>query len=124
MIGLFSKFLPRIPARWCWSFQFALGWMAVSGLHNLRLTNNTLICLCLIQTFDLLWHNWNLIPTRPYSELYNRPSLAFRGSLARFLEENLGQDRVSGLPYPLFTGHINELRTLGYCGGMQLKLMP
>lgn len=123
MIGLFSKFLPRIAARWCFSFQFALGWMALSGLSNLHLSNKLLVCLCLIQAFDLLWHNWSLIPTSPYSELYNKPSRAFNTPLTRYLEANLGDARVSGLPYPLFTGHINRLKTIGYCGGMQLKLM-
>ena len=123
MIGLLSNHLPRIPARWCWSFQFALGWMALSGLNNLHLANNVIVCLILIQTFDLLWHNWDLIPTRPFSELYQKPSKAFNTPLTRYLEANLGDNRVSGLPYPLFTGHINRLKTLGYSGGMQLKLM-
>ena len=123
MIGLFSKHLPRIPARWCFSFQFAIGWMAVSGLNNLHLTERALACLIVIQAFDLIWHNASLIPTSPYSELYQRPSRAFNTPLTRYLEANLGNYRVSGLPYPLFTGHINKFKTIGYCGGMQLKLM-
>lgn len=124
MIGMFSKFLPRIPARWCWSFQFAIGWMAISGLNNLHLTERALVCLIVIQAFDLIWHNADLIPTSPYSELYNKPSFAFNTKLTRYLEAaNLGDYRVSGLPFPLFTGHINRFKTLGYSGGMQLKLM-
>lgn len=123
MIGLFSEKLPRIPARWCWSFQFAIGWMAVNGLSNLHLTERALACLCVVQAFDLIWRNADLIPTLPYSELYQRPSRAFSSPLTRFLEANLGDCRVSGLPYPIFTGHINKLKTLGYSGGMQLKLM-
>lgn len=123
MIGLFSDKLPRIPARWCFTFQFAIGWMAVIGLTNLHLTEKALICLIVIQIFDLIWHNSDLIPTLPYSELYNKPSRAFSSPLVKYLEANLGEDRVSGLPYPLFTGHINKFKTLGYSGGMQLKLM-
>lgn len=123
MIGLFSKHLPRIPARWCFSFQFAIGWMAVSGLNNLHLTERVLVCLIVIQAFDLIWNNAQLIPTLPYSELYQKPSRAFNTPLTHYLEANLGDYRVSGLPYPLFTGHINRFKTIGYCGGMQLKLM-
>ena len=123
MIGLLSKFLPRIPARWCFTFQFAIGWCAINGLNNLNLAKNVLISVILVQIYDVLWHNSDLIPTLPYSELYNKPSRAFNKPLTRFLEANLGDSKVSGLPYPLFTGHINRLRTLGYSGGMQLKLM-
>lgn len=121
MLGAFSRFFPRIPARWCFSFQFALGWCAVSGLINLHLTERVLAGLCLVQAFDLIWNNADLIPTSPYSELYNKPSRAFNTRLTRYLQGVKG--RVSGLPYPLFTGHINELLTLGYSGGMQLRLM-
>lgn len=121
MMGVGRRFFPRIPARWCFSFQFALGWCAVSGLINLHLTERVLAGLCLIQFFDLIWHNADLIPTSPYSELYNKPSRAFNTRLTRYLKGVKG--RVSGLPYPLFTGHINELLTLGYSGGMQLRLM-
>lgn len=124
MIGIGAKFFPRIPARWCFSFQFAIGWMAVSGLNNLHLPEKVLVCLCLIQAFDLIWHNSRLIPTLPYSELYQKPSWAFNNKLTRYLKEHLNdKERVSGLPYPLFTGHINGISTLGYSGGMQLKLM-
>lgn len=121
MIGVGSQFFPRIPARWCFSFQFALGWCAVSGLTNLHLTERVLAGICFLQAFDLIWHNADLIPTSPYSELYNKPSRAFNTRLTRYLEGVKG--RVSGLPYPLFTGHINQLLTLGYSGGMQLRLM-
>lgn len=124
MLGFMSHKLPRIPARWCFTFQFAIGWMAVNGLNNLHLTERVLVCLIMVQTFDLIWNNSDLIPTLPYSELPKKPSLAFSNPLTKYLKENLREDeRVSGLPYPLFTGHINQIRTLGYSGGMQLKLM-
>jgi hypothetical protein len=63
------------------------------------------------------------LPPRPFSELTKKPSLAFNNRLTRYLEKHLENYRISGLPYPLFTGHINRFRTLGYSGGMQLKLM-
>lgn len=123
MTGLGSRFLPRIPARWAFLFAFGLSWCAISGLANLRLSNNVLWALVILQAFDLYWHSRGLMPADGYSELPQRPSRAFNTPTTRFLEKNLGTDRVSGLPYPLFTGHINKLRTLGYSGGMQLKLM-
>lgn len=122
--GYFGKYLPRVPERWLVLTQFSLGWMAVSGLYKLHLSVDQIALLLFIQGFDLYWHNKSLIPTLPYAELYNRPSRAFKTQLTTFLESHLKPDeRVSGLPYPLFTGIINNIKTLGYCGGMQLKLM-
>ena len=123
MMGLFSDYFPRIPARWSFSFQFSLICCSISGLHNLNLSDNAIILLLLVQSFDLFYNNSNLLITSPYSELPKKPSLAFNTQLTRFLELNLGLNRVSGLTYPFFTGHINQLRTLGYSGGMQLKMM-
>ena len=124
MIGVGSKWLPRIPARWCFTFQFSIIWMSISCLSNMHFSNRILVLLCLIQAFDLWLNNSSLLINHPYTELYNKPSWAFNTRLTRYLKENLHADeRVSGLPYPLFTGHINSFRTLGYSGGMQLKLM-
>ncbi len=123
MIGLFNRFLPRIPARWCFSFQFCLIWMALKGLIALNLSNTQIFGLCLIQVFDLWLHNSKLLVNHPYAELYKKPSWTFNTALTGYLTKNLGSARISGLPYPLFTGLINNFRTLGYSGGMQLKLM-
>jgi hypothetical protein len=121
MLGVGARRLPRIPARFSYAFQFSLGWLAVSGLNNLSLAPGVLWALVLLQTSDLLWHNAPLLVTRPYSELPKRPDWAFNTALARYLEGT--KNRVSGLPYPLFTGHINRIQSLGYSGGMQLLLM-
>jgi len=123
MMGCLAQYLPRIPARWSFTFQFALGWMATSGFNNLCIDSTLWLSLILLQAFDLYWNNSKLLVTEPYSELPQRPSWAFNTPLTRYLEANLGDNRVSGLPYPLFTGHINKLKTLGYSGGMQTKLM-
>ena len=123
MLGICGKYLPRIPARFSYAFQFGLIWCAVDGLNRMNLPNTVLVLLCLIQAYDLWKNNSPLLVNHPYAELYNKPSRAFNTRLTRFLEANLGDYRVSGLPYPLFTGHINRLKTLGYSGGMQLKLM-
>jgi len=124
MLGFLSKHLPRIPARFSFTFQFALGWWATANLKDLHLPTEAILALIIITCFDLWYNNSDLIPTLPYSELPKKPSRAFNTPLTRYLQANLKSDeRVSGLPYPLFTGHINRLRTLGYSGGMQLKLM-
>lgn len=120
-LGLFSKYLPRISYRWLFTVQFCLGWMALSGLTRVEASLVPLILF--LQAFDLYWHNSRLIPTLPFSELPKKPSWAFYNPLARYLSNSLGEHRVSGLPYPLFTGIINKFRTLGYSGGMQLSLM-
>lgn len=120
-LGLFSKHLPRIPARWLFTAQFALGWMAVSGLAALQLPTTAIWGLVLVQGMDLWLHNRSAMIPRPFSELPEAPGRAFDTKLTRYLAGC--QNRVSGLPYPLFTGHVNGLYTLGYSGGMQLKLM-
>ena len=121
MLGAYWKHLPRIPARWSYTFQFSLIWCAVNGLAKLNLSNSVMYVLIGLQTFDLIWHNKDLLVNHPYAELYQKPSWAFNTRLTRYLEGC--KNRISGLPYPLFTGHINGLHTLGYSGGMQLKLM-
>lgn len=83
----------------------------------------TITLLTFIQVFDLWLHNKELIPPRPFCELWEKPSRAFNTKLTRFLEKNIGDGKVCGLPYPLFTGHINNLKTIGYCGSMQSKEM-
>lgn len=125
MLGVCGRLLPRIPARFSYTFQFGLIWCAVTGLQNIGLPDHVVAVLCLIQLFDLILNNGPLLVNLPYAELYNRPSYAFKSPLACFLEKEVSGTsyRVSGLPYPLFTGHVNRIKTLGYSGGMQLKLM-
>lgn len=121
--GAYSSYFPRIPARWSFIFQFWLVWASLEGMTSVVLGPGVLTALTLIQALDLYLNNHDLIPTHPYSELPEKPSRAFNTPLTQFLVNHLGTARVSGLPYPLFTGHINKLRTLGYSGGMQLRLM-
>ena len=123
MLGIGRKWLPRIPARFGFLLTIGLGWCATNGLSNMALTYHSLLALVFLTYFDLFWHNSTLDPHLPHSELPNRPKWAFQTALTTFLEANSKGFRISGLPYPLFTGHINRLQTLGYSGGMQLKLM-
>ena len=123
-LGVGQKCLPRISHRWLFTVQFCLGWMAVSGLANLSIPAGATYALVILQGFSLYIVNSSLIPTLPYAELWNRPSRAFKTRITAFLEAHLDpNNRVSGLPYPIFTGLINGFKTLGYSGGMQLKLM-
>jgi len=119
---ILRKWLPRGYQRaWIISCYLAIYFslVALSSLDRLQMT-----LLILVQAADLWLHNRELLPPRPFCELPKKPSLAFNTKLTRFLKDNLDKDaRVSGLPWPLFTGHINGFRTLGYCGSMQLKLM-
>lgn len=122
MSYLLRKWLPRGYQRaWCLSVFIAMYFCLTAMVGMDRLTLSLLI---LIQCFDLWLHNHQLLPPRPFCELPKRPSLAFNTQLTRFLDANLDKDaRVSGLPFPLFTGLVNGYKTLGYCGSMQLKLM-
>ena len=87
------------------------------------MSNLKIVLLILVQGFDIWLFNHELLPPRPFCELWEKPSRAFNTKLTRFLEKNLGDGKVAGLPYPLFAGHINKLRTIGYCGSMQNNLM-
>ena len=122
-LGVGKHLFPRVHERWLIVVQFCVGWMAVSGLNNLGLSDKAYAILLFLHTFDIYWHNKELLPPRPFCELWKRPSCAFNTPLTKFLEANLGDYKVSGLPWPLFTGHVNRLKTIGYCGSMQTKEM-
>ncbi len=122
MLGVGARFLPRISARWAFTLSFSLGWMATSAL--VKLPEHVTLLLLLVQAFDLYIHNHDLTPTLPFAELRKSPQIEANRKLWAYLKAHLNDgSRVSGLPYPFFTGHIHEIRSLGYCGGMQLKLM-
>lgn len=120
-IGLLPP-LFRIPARYLHLLTFSLAWSAASGLNNLKLSTYQLLSILILQSFDLL-RNRELLEAFPFREMWKKPSEFFQTKLTKFLEENAGSYRVSGLPFPLFTGYINNLQTLGYNGGFQLKKM-
>lgn len=119
MLGsyLLKNYLPRIHQR-----AYLLSVYAAIFMSLEYIPLKMVIPLLFLQCLDLAVHNLQL-PTRPYTELYKKPSRAFDTALTRYLTTHLGKNRVSGLPWPLFTGHINGFKTLGYSGGMQLKLM-
>ena len=127
-LGILRHVFPRIHERWLIVLQFCLGWMAVSALNNLNLATTTMCVMVFVHAFDLFWHNRTCLPATPWVELWDRPSRAFRRT--RFMRELMNElkdsdfkFKVAGLPYPLFTGHIHGIRTIGYCGSMQTKEM-
>ena len=115
---LLKNHLPRIYQR-----MWVISAYLIIFLSCSQIKESFVFLILILQCLDLWLHNRALLPTRPYCELYQRPLLAFKSRLVKYLESHLGTDRVSGLPHPLFTGLINNFNTLGYCGGMQLKLM-
>ena len=122
-LGMGKRFFPRVHERWLIVLQFSIGWMSVSALNNLNLDVAQLYAIVILHAFDLYWHNREALPPRPWCELWQKPSRVFNTKLTQFLEQNLGDYKVSGLPWPLFTGHVNRLKTIGYCGSMQTKAM-
>ena len=119
---LFNKStLFRVPQRAL--ILSCYGAIYLSLLTMTKLTNNQVIALILVQSLDLWIHNKEVMPARPFVELWQKPSRAFNNKLTQYLDKHLGEGKVSGLPYPLFTGHINRFKTIGYCGSMQTKEM-
>lgn len=118
----------RIPARYCYFINLSLAMLALQGYIALShaLTETQLGMLLLLQAWDLAMNVGRLIPTDPYCQRWERPSQAFSDKpLIRY--ENEGHKvsvyRVSGLPYPLRTGQVNRMYTLGYNGGSQAQWM-
>ena len=119
--GSLKSYLPRVHQRtWLVGAYIAI-FASLTVLNDLP--DRVIAALTLLQCCDLWLSNRRLTPTRPFSELQKKPSIAFNSRLTRYLQKHLGRARISGLPFPLFTGHINRFRTLGYSGSMQLKLM-
>ena len=121
LFRLFKSTLMRVPQRAM--ILSCYGAIYFCLLEMRTMSNTQIAALTLIQAFDLWLINRDCLPPRPFCELWEKPSRAFNTKLTRFLEKNLGDGRVAGLPYPLFTGHINGFKTIGYCGSMQNNLM-
>lgn len=105
----------RIPARFCYLFSLSTVWIATDGLSRLSLAGDLLLILIILQGWSLL-QNSRLYPLFPYSEFPMKPSLVFK-------DVQIQSGRAQRLPFPLFTGYIQNQRTLGYTGGFSLKLL-
>ncbi len=110
----------RIPARYCYFVGLSLACGSVEAFPHIpeRLQGFVVLAQAasLVLTLPRLW------PMCPYVQRWERPSRVFDTPLVRFLRQ-APQTRVSGLPYPLRTGQVNQLHTLGYNGGSQAKWM-
>jgi hypothetical protein len=109
---LIRRYIPRVYSR---------TWCILLVIMPLVVKIHVPIALVILQCFDLWLFNRSVIPYEGYQELPRKPSWTFNTKLTRFLSGK--QNRVSGLPWPLFTGIINNIKTLGYCGSMQNKMM-
>lgn len=109
----------RLPARYTYFVAVSLAMLAIEGFSVLT-TKQQLVVLFL-QGVSFLLTNSRLWPMQPYVQRWQRPSEAFATPLARYLAGKPG--RVSGLPYPLRTGQVNRIHTLGYNGGSQAHWM-
>lgn len=120
ILGATGRWMPRgfrLPARFCWLISISLVFLSLHGLPYLPVSKEVLILLVILQVASLMWASWNLLPMEPFCQQWERPSAVFNTALTRWLSSHATGNRVSGLPYPLRTGHINRIRTLGYNGG-------
>ena len=118
--GAMGKWMPpgfRLPARFCWLMSFSVAMLGMKGLAYLPVSPAGLTFLVLLQTLSLILASWKLLPMEPFCQRWERPLMVFDTPLTRLLATSLG--RVSGLPYPLRTGQVNQILTLGYNGGSQ-----
>mgnify|MGYP001583740737 FL=1 len=115
----------RIPARYCYGINLSLAFLAIQGFHVVSqwLTETQLTLLVLLQAWDLAMNVGALIPTTPYCQRWEQPARVFNTPLTRCLMRITHGYRVSGLSYPLRTGQVNRIRTLGYNGGSQAQWM-
>ena len=111
----------RCPARYTYFVGLSLAFLAVEGFRHLPTKTQGLVLL--LQSLSLLLTLPRLWPMLPYVQRWERPSRALDTPLTRFLSEPKQTGRVSGLPYPLRTGQVNRIQTLGYNGGSQARWM-
>lgn len=102
----------RIPARYTYFTALSLAMLSISAFDRLTTTQQSLVLL--MQAFSLIMVSSRLWPMQPYCQRWERPEASFTHPLAVFLAGKPG--RVSGLSYPLRTGQVNRIRTLGYAG--------
>ena len=112
----------RLSARFCWLISMSLICLSLNGLSQLPVRQEVTILMVTLQLCSLLLASWKLLPMQPFCQRWERPSVAFGTPVARYLMAAL-TGRVSGLSYPLRTGQVNRIQTLGYNGGSQPRWM-
>ena len=109
----------RLPCRYTILLSISLVTLTIQGFSSLSLSTQR--AAILLQIIHLAIVLPTLLPMTPFVQRWSYPSDAFSSPLASFLEGKSG--RVSGLLYPLRTGQINRIMTLGYNGGSQPRWM-
>ena len=109
----------RVPARWCYFLSATLAILSTLGLSTLPV-DNLLKLLVILQCWDLCMNTSSLWPMQPFTQRWEKPSQSFNKPYLSLFKEPW---RVSGLPFPIRTGHVTHTRTLGYTGGAQLQAM-
>ena len=102
----------RNPSRYSYFISLAVVFLAVDGFRQLPPRWQPIALL--LTAADLLFTASYLWPMVPYCQRWERPSKVFKTPMTSFLLAKGG--RVSGLPYPLRTGQVNRIKTLGYAG--------
>ena len=109
----------RNSCRFLYPMSIFLVLLSLRGSNIENMPLNQYYSILIIQIFCLWMNNRNLYPMT-YQELPIKPSKAFNTELTRYLENNL-KGHVSGLPFPLYAGYINNFKTCFYTGGMMSK---
>lgn len=122
MMGRYSRSpIPmRVAARGYYLWPIAWAYLVMLTLSTLQVGTEILAILLLLHSWDIIANNIPNMLFFPFMEEAGKPSEQFDTPLTRYLTSHMSMDdRVSGLPHPLFTGYIGKYRTLGYVGGCE-----
>ena len=117
---LLSTLFLRLPFYWAYFVSLILVMLSVEALRSLSLNNRALTLLCVVLGLLLLFNSFNL-PLYPEGMWHRKPSEYFDTPLLRWLEKYAKGYRVNNMKYPYYHGHINHIRSMGYCGGNHKK---
>ena len=117
---LLSPFMARFPQRWGYFACLGVIILSVEGLRTFNLPATNLILLNILLGSMLLF-NRSLLPIYPFVQWTKKPLEYFKTPLLSYLRGHSGRFRVSNLPYPVYSGQIAHIKSLGYCGGNHYK---
>jgi hypothetical protein len=110
-----NRFMTQFPQRWGYFVGLFVIIMGVEGLKGLAFSDKQLLAINVVLAVMLLG-NSSLMPHYPFNQWAKKPSYFFDTPLLRYLKEHAKGFRVNNLPYPIYTGHIHHIRSVGYCG--------
>lgn len=115
------KLHQRIPARFNYFTSLCLVFLSVGALAHVD--TRYVFLLCVLELADLALRGPSLWPMWPFCQKTVEPEKAFNTPMLRYLEKEAEAYRVSGLRWPVSTGHLNSIMTLGYTGSSCLLAM-